>query len=392
MPNIWDKPLYTPDEFDASLKAGLEKAMRSQENMPLSADEFAQELLAVISHASPISVALDCGGKRTWLALPATAAGLNEALREIGASDRPYFIGDCKVGPDLPLRGFIVGGALPEVDYLAARLAELPPAQMEKLAAVMETPEALTTIKQVIDFTYNTDYYTLTPGIHSAEDLGRHDLYHSELIQMPEEWKSAIDPERLGERIAEVEGGIFTRHGYLCQSGDEWQEVYERSGVIPPEYRVVQSTDIGVQIEIERLKNARVRVEDISEELDYRDRAAEGMRWNDNLYRYSNDELQQMEAAWREPDAYLKNAEMSTEQNYNQINGLIDNEVPRRADLTDGQTHEEIQALAPETLRGDAPRKTGKPSILAALKAAKEEAAAAKPGPAQQRKPQDRDL
>lgn len=275
---------------------------------------------------SNINVALDCGGKRTWLALPATAAGLNEALREIGASDRPYFISDCKVGPDLPLRGFIVGGALPEVDYLAARLAELPPAQMDKLAAVMETPEALTTIKQVIDFTYNTDYYTLTPGIHNAEDLGSHDLYRSGQIQMPEEWKSAIDPVRLGKRIAEVEGGIFTRHGYLCQSGDEWQEVYERSGVIPPEYN------------------------------------------------------------------YLANAEMSTEQNYNQLDGLMNNTAPPKADLTDGQTHEEIQAQAPETLRGNAPPKMGKPSILAALKAAKEEAAAAKPGPAQQRKSQDRDL
>jgi len=41
--------------------------------------------------------------------------------------------------------------------------------------------------------------------------------------------------------------------------------------------------------------------------------------------------------------------EKSTEQNYNMIDGLVNNEAPK-LDLTDGQTHEEIKELAPETL------------------------------------------
>lgn len=46
---------------------------------------------------------------------------------------------------------------------------------------------------------------------------------------------------------------------------------------------------------------------------------------------------------------YLAATEMSKEQNYNFIDGVQNNEL-LRADLTDGQTYEEIQELAPETL------------------------------------------
>ncbi|MDL2272950.1 DUF3849 domain-containing protein [Oscillospiraceae bacterium OttesenSCG-928-G22] len=49
-------------------------------------------------------------------------------------------------------------------------------------------------------------------------------------------------------------------------------------------------------------------------------------------------------------DNPLAAAEMSTEQNYNQIDGLRNNMAAPKADLTDGQTLEEIKELAPEML------------------------------------------
>ncbi|MDD2956790.1 MAG: DUF4316 domain-containing protein [Oscillospiraceae bacterium] len=45
----------------------------------------------------------------------------------------------------------------------------------------------------------------------------------------------------------------------------------------------------------------------------------------------------------------LKNAEMALEGNYNQIDGLINNERPR-FDLTDGQSYEDLRELAPDSL------------------------------------------
>jgi hypothetical protein len=58
------------------------------------------------------------------------------------------------------------------------------------------------------------------------------------------------------------------------------------------------------------------------------------------------------------PGAPEAGVEMSTEQNYNMIDGLHNNMAVPKADLTDGQTHEEIRELAPETLAGE------KPSVL----------------------------
>ena len=52
----------------------------------------------------------------------------------------------------------------------------------------------------------------------------------------------------------------------------------------------------------------------------------------------------------REVTNYLAPAEKSTEQNYNMIDGVMNNTVSSKPDLTDGQTHEEIRELAPHTL------------------------------------------
>ncbi len=61
----------------------------------------------------------------------------------------------------------------------------------------------------------------------------------------------------------------------------------------------------------------------------------------------------------------LAATEMSTEQNYNMIDGVRNNMAYPKADLTDGQTHEELRELAPQTLPDE------KPSVLERLREAK---------------------
>ena len=53
--------------------------------------------------------------------------------------------------------------------------------------------------------------------------------------------------------------------------------------------------------------------------------------------------------------------------NYNMLDGRLNNEPPVKPDLTDGQTHEEIRELAPETLPEE------KPSVLDRLKSERPE-------------------
>ena len=48
------------------------------------------------------------------------------------------------------------------------------------------------------------------------------------------------------------------------------------------------------------LKADGIYLEDISKELDYRDNAIEGARWDDNLYDYSTEELDKIEELWCE--------------------------------------------------------------------------------------------
>ncbi|MDL2238100.1 DUF3849 domain-containing protein [Christensenellaceae bacterium OttesenSCG-928-K19] len=67
----------------------------------------------------------------------------------------------------------------------------------------------------------------------------------------------------------------------------------------------------------------------------------------------------------REVDNYLRATELSTEQNYNMVDGLRNNLAAEKADLTDGQTHEEIQELAPETLPAE------KPSVMEQIREAR---------------------
>lgn len=73
---------------------------------------------------------------------------------------------------------------------------------------------------------------------------------------------------------------------------------------------------------------------------------------------------------FQNPENYLRNAELDLEGekgNYNMIDGIVNNAPPARADLTDGQTYEEIKELALEILSNQ------KPSIMEKLKEAKTE-------------------
>ena len=73
--------------------------------------------------------------------------------------------------------------------------------------------------------------------------------------------------------------------------------------------------------------------------------------------------------SFQAPESYLRNAELYEEGqtgNYNMLDGRLDNEPPEHPDLTDGQTYEEIQELAPETLPEESAKK---PSLMERLKA-----------------------
>ena len=133
----------------------------------------------------------------------------------------------------------VINATLDELNYAAARIAELTPAQRRLLDAVSETPLRLRKLEQIIDFNGNSESFMLIPEAKNAAELGRYYTYQSGMIDMPEKWKAAIDCEKLGMIAAEIERGAFTAHGYVMPTGDEWIPHFEKDRSIPEAYRII---------------------------------------------------------------------------------------------------------------------------------------------------------
>lgn len=179
-----------------------------------------------------------------WLDMPATKEQLHEAMRSVGiTADNPQ---------DFSIRGYsddpekhialpyemVCAADVDELNFLAARLHQLDPAEVGKLNAALQRENGFENIGQVIDFTYNVDYFVHIPEVHTTRDLGDYYLNQSGMVQMPEEWKGGIDLAAFGKNAAAQEKGTFTEYGYLVESGDEWERQFEGREV-PEEYRVM---------------------------------------------------------------------------------------------------------------------------------------------------------
>ena len=179
-----------------------------------------------------------------WLDMPATKEQLHEAMQSVGiTADNPQ---------DFSIRGYsddpekhialpyemVCAADVDELNFLAARLEQIDPAEVGKLNAALQQENGLATIGQVINFTYNVDFYVHIPEVHTYRDLGDYYLNQSGMVQMPEEWKSGIDLAAFGRNAAEQEKGAFTEYGYIVESGDEWERQFEGREV-PEEYKIM---------------------------------------------------------------------------------------------------------------------------------------------------------
>ena len=156
--------------------------------------------------------------------MPATKEQLHEAMRNVGiTADNPQ---------DFSIRGYsddpekhialpyemVCAADVDELNFLAARLEQLDPAEVGKLNAALQQKNGLANIGQVIDFTYNVDFYVHIPEVHNYHDLGDYYLNQSGMVQMPEEWKGGIDLSTFGRNAAAQEKGAFTEYGYIVES------------------------------------------------------------------------------------------------------------------------------------------------------------------------------
>ena len=179
-----------------------------------------------------------------WLSMPATKKELHKAMQSVGiTADNPqdFFIHGYSDREDrhiaLPY-DMVCAAQVDELNFLAARLETLDAAGIAALNAATQRKNGFENIGQLIDFTYNEDFFVHIPEVHTPRELGDYYLNKSGMVQMPAEWKNSIDPIAFGRNAAAQEKGSFTEYGYLVESGDEWEKHFEGRDV-PEEYRIM---------------------------------------------------------------------------------------------------------------------------------------------------------
>ena len=179
-----------------------------------------------------------------FLSLPATKEELHEAMKTLNiTADRPqdFFLNGYSTAEGRRIEipsDWIRDGDLDKINFLAARLEETTPEQLEKLDAIMHSDFKPESLDRLIDHTYNPDFYSYIPGIFNYKELGDYFLNDSGKVQMPEEWKAGIDKEDFGFNAALHEDGKLTDHGYIARSGTEWKELYTGQET-PGRYRIM---------------------------------------------------------------------------------------------------------------------------------------------------------
>ena len=133
---------------------------------------------------------------------------------------------------------------LDELNYLASKLDEMSQGEYEQFQAAMEIGDHSGSLQEIINLTENLDCYDVYPDIRDHDDLGRYYIEELDAMQVPEHLRNYIDYEAYGRDIALEEGGEFTDFGYVRDTGERFDEVYDgERGSIPEEYRVMTFQD-----------------------------------------------------------------------------------------------------------------------------------------------------
>ena len=204
-----------------------------------------------------------------FLSLPATKEELHEAMKALNiTADNPqdFFLNGYSTADNRQIEipsDWIRDGDIDKINFLAARLEEMTPEQLEKLDAVMHSGFMPESLDKLIDHTYNTDFYSYVPGILSYKELGYYFLNDSGKVQMPEEWKAGIDKESFGFNAALHEDGKLTDYGYIARSGTDWKEVYAGQET-PERYRIMSYPEAGRTDPAQEEKEAGAMPQDIA--------------------------------------------------------------------------------------------------------------------------------
>ncbi|MBR3396424.1 MAG: antirestriction protein ArdA [Lachnospiraceae bacterium] len=199
-----------------------------------------------------------------WVKFPASQKELAATLKRIGIGEKDEFVCpyeewfitdyDCYI-PGL----YKVAGeyeSIDELNMLAKKLVEMPEDDFFKFSAAIEAGEGGSSLQDLINLAGNLDYFIVYPDIKNEKDLGRYYLEESGIYDLSAIGRLAdyIDTERFGRDVSLEEGGTFTNYGYVLSDASNLPVIYDGEDV-PEEYRIMGKA-------LEYLKNAEMSFED----------------------------------------------------------------------------------------------------------------------------------
>lgn len=174
-----------------------------------------------------------------WVTLPTDAEKMQAVFQRIGIGKEyeKYFITDYESSIGIQMGEY---ENVNELNYLANKLDDLYPYELEKYEAILAI-ESATTIADYINLTENMDYYDVISGVDSKSDLGQFamDELNSEILEQMGDFASYFDFEQYGHDLDIEWAGDFVNGNYIYHNGESSYEHFTgKRADIPEEYAV----------------------------------------------------------------------------------------------------------------------------------------------------------
>lgn len=257
-----------------------------------------------------------------WVSLPTDAETMKAVFERLGvdgSDTEQYQVSAFHSSLDGWSEALKPGESLDDLNYLAALLTQRSNEERDKFAAAAQYGDHAASAADLINLTHNLDCYWLYPTVHNSDDYGHYLIDDLDELELPDAAKRFFDYKSYGREAVKEDRGIFTDYGYGYH----------------------HSTDDGKY-----------------------------------LIMGNGTQAFAIAAEQREQENYMRTAELSTEQNYNMIDGQINN-TPSVDELEEKAKRGEVISLsalaaAVKAEDGRTPQRDPdgkKPSIRAQLKA-----------------------
>jgi hypothetical protein len=153
--------------------------------------------------------------RRIWLPLPVTKQDYNAVIAKLDPDG--YGVRIVTYAKSLPYLkiAWLMKTPLAVNNHLAARLYIMKQDDLLKLLAINDSDYYFNLVEQFVDYSYQTDKYTLLPGVCNEEALGEYYIGNPNHVVTTQNIRECLDRYAFGKRLAEMEDGVFTPHGYL---------------------------------------------------------------------------------------------------------------------------------------------------------------------------------